>query len=183
MLKIIRNSLRLAIWLFLPFVFTSYISPNAETVKTDSIIGSYHLSTSGNQSMALQGSIVFSTAIDFPTNGKPYSTINLELRNNENENSHSMGFLISKQNWDKELKRGKYKVPVKIHGFIKDFEGVFGFANFQEMGEIPFFTQKGKIEISHIGQKLLHGELELSLENADGNQLNIVGEFTATRRL
>jgi len=180
--QIFMKSLRLAIWFFLPFAFTSYNSPDVRKGESVFVEGRYNLRTSGNQPMLLQGTIVFSSAIGISSKGKAFSTIKLDLENNENEKAHSLGFLISKQNWNEELKRGNYKVPVKIDGFIKNFEGVFGFANIKEMGELPFFAENGKINISYVGPKMLYGNLEVKLENSEGKQLNIRGDFTAIRK-
>ncbi len=172
------KSVRLAVWLVLPFVFTSFISPYDGAF----VEGKYHLKTSDNEPMLLEGNIFFSAAIASSSKGKPFSVIKLDLENSGNSIVHSMGFLISKQNRNKELEQGKYKVPVKIDGLIKNFEGVFGFANIKEKGELPFFAENGNIEISYIGPKLLVGNLKINLKNSEGKDLNIKGEFTAIRK-
>ena len=179
--QLLIKTIKPILWL-LPLIFTSYTSPGVKTADLPFVVGSYNLKTSGNQSMSLQGAVVFRTEVAFSSRGIPRSVIKLELENNANEKEHSMGFLICKQNRDEELEAGRYKVPVQIDGFIKDFEGVFGFANFRDMGEIPFFAANGTIDISYIGSKLLYGELEINLANSEGKQLKIKGEFTATRK-
>ena len=179
--QIFFKSVRLAIWIVLPLVFTSYITPIEEYDSTF-VEGRYNLRTSGNQPMLLEGAITFSTAVAISLKGKPYATVKLDLENNGNEKMHSMGFLISEQNRNQELKKGHYKVPVEIDGLIKDFEGVFGFANIKEMGELPFFAEDGYIDIAYIGTELLYGNLDIRLENSEGKQLIIKGDFTALRK-
>lgn len=176
------KSVRLTVWLVMLFVFTSYISPYEKNRDVAFVEGRYHLKTSDNEPMLLEGNIFFSTAISSSSKGKPYSIIKLDLENSGNSVVHSMGFMISKQNRNKEIQQGKYKVPVKIDGFIKNFEGVFGFANIKEKGELPFFAEYGNIVISYIGPKLLIGNLKIKLKNAEGKHLNIKGEFTAIRK-
>ncbi|MCW5516401.1 hypothetical protein [Muriicola sp. Z0-33] len=176
------RSVRLAVWFVMPFVFTSFVSPFEEGNDRALVEGRYHLTTSDSKSKLLEGAVSFSTAIEISAKGKPFSVIRLDLENNENKKAHSMGFLISKQNWSKELRRGNYKVPVKIKGLIKDFEGVFGFADIKEIGELPFFAENGNINISYVGPELLIGSLEIELKNSEGKLLNINGEFTATRK-
>lgn len=178
----ILKSVRLTIWFVIPFVFTSHISPIDGSDALVVAEGSYHLRASGYQPMALQGTVVFSTVRAVSSRGKPYATIKLDLRHNGKEKVHSLGFLIRKQNWDEELEEGKYRVPVEIDGFIKDFEGVFGFANIKELGELPFFAVDGDIDISYKGPKFLRGDMQIKLRNSEGKHLNIKGEFNAIRK-
>ena len=180
--QILIKSVRFAIWFIIPFVFTSYNSPFKENKEPAFAEGRYTLRTSGNQPMLLQGTIVFSSNVTVSLKGQPSSTVKLDLVNNGNERGHSLGFLIRRQNWKEELRQGNYKVPGEIDGFIKDFEGVFGFANIKEMGELPFFTKNGIIGISYIGPNLLSGNLEIKLMNSEGKSLNIKGDFTAIRK-
>jgi hypothetical protein len=183
MSQITLKSFRLAFWIVLPFLFTSYISPLETKKGAVGVDGSYNLRASGYQPMALQGTVVFSAVKAVSSKGKPCSTIQLDLRHKGNGKVHSMGFLIRKQNWGEELEEGRYKVPAEIDGFIQGFEGVFGFANIKELGELPFFAVGGTIDISYIGPKLLHGDLEIKLRNSEGKYLNIKGDFNATRRI
>jgi hypothetical protein len=105
------------------------------------------------------------------------------LRNNENKDTHSLGFLICDQDNAKEIQRGSYKVPGKIEGFLNYFDGVFGFANIKALGEQPFFAESGRIVIADVGSVILHGKIDVQLENPEGKRLSIKGNFTAIRRV
>ncbi|MEX0289605.1 MAG: hypothetical protein AB3N14_10895, partial [Flavobacteriaceae bacterium] len=183
MRTILNKFLKVITWIVLPFFFTSYVSPEIYGEDNFIVDGNYNLKASGSHNLELSGIISFRTAIQYSDHNKPFSTLKLDLHSDQNDNKHSLGFLICEQNSERELRPGKYKVPNKIEGLLNNFDGVFGFANFQELGEIPFFAQNGRINITRIGPKVLHGTIEVTLKNAEGKQLNINGDFTAIRRI
>ena len=60
------KSARIAIWVSLPFLFTSYVSPD-KLLKSETALfeGSYNLNTSGSENLELTGTIDFVTTVEF----------------------------------------------------------------------------------------------------------------------
>ncbi len=166
-------------WAIVPLFFISsgtwdsYNKDNeAATIDT--------LRISGDFNMALKGEVYFETALETASDGTPFSTLKLNLKNHKE--SHSLGFFISKQNHSKQITMGTYKVLEHIDGFLNYFDGVFGFAHIKELGELPFFAHKGKITIFHVGKDSLRGQLAVVLENPNGQRIDVTGNFTALKQ-
>ena len=92
-----------------------------------------------------------------------------------------MDFLISKKNASHKISPGTYKVTNDSDGFLNYFEGIFGYANINESGEMPFFTNEGEIKIKYIDSKTVHGFLKLYLDNANNESIHIEGNFIAKK--
>jgi len=181
MSQFLIKNIKAGIWILIPLLFTSYISPRKIFEETVKLEGSYDLRTTGKSNLELTGEIDFETTIETSNNGIPFSTLKLNLKNNKKEVVHSLGFLISEQNNSSQLKQGTYKVSRKIEGFLNCFDGVFGFANIKVLGELPFFARKGKITILQINDRRLRGNIDITMESPNGKQIHITGNFTAAK--
>lgn len=143
--------------------------------------GSYSLQASGNLNQELRGGISFKTDIKTATDRTSFSILELKLKNDSDKIGHSMGFLISRQNQSHEITVGTYRVVEDINGLLNNFEGVFGFANVDVMGELPFFAQKGKIVITHLTKDTLEGSIMVTLRNSRKKTIKVNGHFMAIR--
>lgn len=166
---------------FLSFLFTSYISPGSFATAPDPGAGNYNLITTDGSNLELHGNILFDTAIERSGTGLISSVIQLQLKSNPTEVTHSMGFLISRHELSVMLPEGTYHIAKNSAGYFSNFDGVFAFANVSVLGELPFFAREGTIVISNIEQCSLEGSLEVKFRNADSKSLNIKGNFKAVK--
>lgn len=182
MSHLFNNMVRTVFCAAILLLFTSY-GPVKNTLNESMLLeGNYTLKATGDFNLELKGEIHFETALKISGDGTPFSILELNLENDKKESRHSMGFLISEQNRPKGISEGIYKVPKDIDGFLNYFDGVFGFANIEGMGELPFFAQKGRITIHRIHESSLRGTIEVTMQNSNGKKVNVIGDFTAVKQ-
>lgn len=147
----------------------------------DELCNKYILNTTGIVNTVFEGKVRFETSIKEANNGNSTSTLALKLENIEEGHQHALEFLISQQDSPNELPAGTYKVTKNIEGFIDSFDGIFGYANFKALEELPFFAKQGTITISGLHDDFLQGSLEITMNNADEQEITISGSFVASR--
>lgn len=182
MFNLLKRIFISTLWMIVLVLFTSGKSKSA---LVGSVLGNgnYSINTTGDIQRDFEGVIDFETVVVISSKGIKYSTLKLNLKNHENQQVHSMQFLISKENMgEQQITTGAYKVANDIDGFINCFDGVFGFANIRSFGELPFFANSGKIRIEYINQDVLKGTIVVAMNNAKNKKINIQGNFTANRK-
>ncbi len=186
--SLLSKIVQISIYLALPLLCTSYIPIGKLNVTTgipepgDNINdGGYTVKVFGDRNLDLKGTTEFETVVETLADGRHLSTLKLSLKNDKSEPSHTLGFLISKENDSGQLHPGSYKISKNIDGFLNNFDVVFGFANIEVLGELPFFAERGQIIVFEIGKDNLRGNLNIALRNANGNRLIVKGNFKAVR--
>lgn len=137
---------------------------------------SYHLKAPGELKEDLKGDFNFEKAIKV-ADGHVFSTLTLKLENEALH--HSVEFIISKKDLESESLVGTYEVSEKIGGFLNPFDGVFGYADINDLGELPFFADSGRIRIREISEGTLSGTMSVTLKNAKGNSIVLEGAFAS----
>lgn len=141
--------------------------------------GRYELRASGTLQIMLKGNISFVQEFEESREGKPYTTLTLDLQPDPAQPLHSLGIIISESNGRMPLQQGNYKVGQKIDGFLNCFEGVFGYANISPLGELPFFAESGVVSLHSVDSRGLKGSLEMNLRNSAGERIALSGSFSA----
>ncbi|WP_411029551.1 hypothetical protein [Spongiimicrobium sp. 3-5] len=182
MIHLLNKSIRTGLCIITLLLFTSYRPVNDSGNKSEFLKTSYTLTTTGDYSLELQGEFYFETTLETSGKGTKFSVLKLGLKSDENQLPYTMEFLISQRNRSNEISSGVYRVNNDIDGFLNYFDGVFGFADIQEKGALPFFTKKGKVVILRKEQDKLWGIMEITLRNEQGKQINISGNFSAIQK-
>lgn len=164
----------------LPLFLISNYRVEVPLGNPDELDSKYILHVKGTINTIFEGKVRFETSIKEANNGTPTSTLLLKMENVE-EGQLALGFLISKRNSTGNLPVGTYMVAKNIDGFMDSFDGIFGYANFKTLGELPFFAKKGTITISGLHDDFLQGSLEISMYNTNGQEIVISGGFMASR--
>ena len=162
-------------------LFTSYIPADTHPEENWPELGKYELSVKGDQELNLQGRIFYDYLVGTDQPQDQISTCRLQLRDENNRIEHSFDFYIADQKNIATIKQGDYLISKNIDGFFKDFKGVFGVADISELGELPFFTEKGKITISYAEDESIAGILQLILSNNMGETIEVEGKFFAPK--
>ncbi len=183
-LCVFTRIIRCGLWIVLPLLFTSYISPKTVWAAADPEAGNYILQVTGSSNLELNGNILYSTAIETTASGRKYTLMELRLDNRQLSEAHSLGFLISRPGSSVELSTGTYKISMNgTGGYFPNFDGAFGFANIDSAGELPFFAMEGTIKISRRDLNNMEGSLEMTFRNENSENLKIKGKFKAINRL
>lgn len=180
MSQLFIKTAHIGLWAIVLIFLVSEIKLNNNVIDENFFHGDYSLQATGNLNQKLVGVVNFETAIETANNGDTFSVLKLNLGNTEEELNHSMEFLIAKENRTKHISKGTYQVLRDVDGFLNYFDGVFGFANIDTLGELPFFAKSGEIRIESIDQDELVGTLRLLLKNTNGKSIRLKGNFVAT---
>lgn len=176
------KSLKVGLWLIFPLLFTVNKNLDVSADKPILPVGSYVLKVGGECELILRGAVKFTTATKKTRKGKEHTTFELALKDGQMTAGHSLGFFISENYSSARLKEGRYSVSKDINGFLDSFIGVFGFANIDPYGELPFFTKNGSIRLYNINGNLVKGNINVVFENHLGGNLTVEGNFIALRK-
>ena len=177
----ILKSLKISFWILVPLLFISNTKAEPLTVPNN-FEGNYDLKATGAIEQSLEGTVSFKAFTESSNNGTSFSSLSLTFVNNEQGFEHELEFIISEQNESELLSTGKYEIKDNIDGFLNNFDGVFGYANINIIGEQPFFTTMGKVVITRIGKADLKGYVDVNLRSNGGKVLMIKGDFHAIKR-
>lgn len=165
--------------ILIAFLCTSYI----QSLRLNDVIsleeGAYEISALGDIPLNLEGSVFVNIDEVVLEDGKSYTTMNLKLEGDGEVERHLLEIYIADPEISRPFTKRTYAVTENIQGFINDFRGVFGFADIDRFGELPFFTKKGQISIFHTDHKRMAGNLKLTLMNTLGRTIELEGDFTA----
>ncbi|QLG45149.1 hypothetical protein [Costertonia aggregata] len=173
---------KISFWVLVPLLFFSNGTLNTPVDPIDLENGSYVFTTTGDFDKKLKGDINFESKIEIDSDGTPFSTLQFNLQNKATAHGHAFGFLVSKAGTNEGITKGTYKVAKNIDGFLNCFDGVFGFADIAGLGETPFFARNGKITISHFNDKVISGFITITLQNTNGKNITVKGNFTAVEK-
>ena len=170
---------RMLFWTVMPMLFVSHNPIEERTIIQSISNAGYRLMATGDLQEELKGDFNFETNVKIANDGTKFSTLVLRLENDRMD--HAVEFLISKKDRDANEFRGTYEVSENINGFLNPFEGVFGYADIEELGELPFFAANGEVNIEEIDGALLTGTLSVTLKNATGAMINLKGSFASQK--
>ncbi len=172
---------KLALWVLVPTLFISGTKLDNRLVSTAHNYRDYNMQITGNLNNDLSGKVDFETSIVTTSKGVSFSTLKLKFDNQERFLEHSMEFLISKENTSGKFKSGTYEITRRQEGLLNYFDGVFGYANIDALGELPLFAKSGRIEIEYVDDIKVQGRLSVQMGNSIGNSVQIKGDFIATK--
>ena len=154
---------------------TSFIPLEESAASLWPELGRYELTVEGQEVLCLQGNIFYNSTQN------QLSAWNLVLRDESKEAEHALDFYIADQNNHNGVEQGNYPITENIEGLFKEFRGVFGFAEIDQLGELPYFTEEGRITINKIQKETLTGHLQLTLSNNNGETIRVEGKFIAPK--
>ncbi|TMM58759.1 hypothetical protein FEE95_04830 [Maribacter algarum] len=177
---IFSKAAKLVLWVLLPTLFISGTKLNTDTFSKVNSDEDYTLRASGNLNNSLNGTIRFETSVVTTSKGISFSVLKLKLESEKSLIPHSMEFLISEKESDSVLE-GTHKVSNNNEGLLNYFDGVFGFANINALGELPLFAKSGEIQIEYLDETNLKGVINIQMSNAIGKSVKVKGNFVATK--
>lgn len=172
---------KLALWVLVPVVFISGTKTDNHLSSGVSLDKGYTMQMTGNLNESFSGMINFETSFITTSKGVSFSILKLKLDNKESIVPHSMEFLISKENTAEVLPAGRYKVLKSQEGLLNYFDGVFGFANINVLGESPLFAKGGEIQIDYLDKITINGTFNITMSNTMGKSVQMKGKFGGTR--
>ena len=177
MYQIIIKSFKLIFLGFLPLLCISSIDSD-QSVVNDFVEDNWLRVVANNTIQELEGNMSFEHTSENFKDGQYFNSLKLRLKSDSGKVPNDVEFTISKENKIARLPVGHYRVN-PIDGFINHFDGVFGVANINSMGERPFFAADGTIHITKMEENNVAGRMNMTLSNGDGSIIKIVGKFEA----
>ena len=144
-------------------------------------MGKYAFQSTGDLSQYLDGKVNFESLIQIDDSRHSTSILKLKLDSEENGLPHTVEFLISQENTNKPVSKGSYLISQDPNGFLNNFDGVFGFANINSLGELPFFAKSGEVRLDFVDDFMVKGMLNVNLRNGNGKSINLEGDFVALK--
>lgn len=181
MLQIFKKSLKISALTLVPLLLFSNMRLDKHVLPKLTSYEAYNLRASGNLNKDLSGNIEFETITETLYNDNTLSVLKLRLRSDKKNDQHSMEFLISKENLSGYMPPGSYGIARDRDGLLSYYNGVFGFANIELLGELPFFAHEGEININYIDHEIVKGSMNISLRNANGEKIRLMGDFIASK--
>ena len=165
------------------FLCTSYIPTFQSFTKSEPQPGHYEIVVKGENPIYLKGFVDFKSQAATSRQGEPYTKWNIRLRNHQGADRHFLDFYLVNTFSTDELDTGSYPITENIESFFDEFKGVFGFADIDRLGELPYFSKQGRITIIDADEESLTGSLQLELRNAAGKMIAVEGSFSAAKEL
>ena len=163
------------------FLCTSYIPSFHPSSLSEPSPGQYEIVVKGDTPLLLRGTVNFESQPAITREGMSYTKWNIRLRNHEGGDRHFLDFYLVDALSSNALDKGSYHITENVESFFSEFKGVFGFADIDQLGELPFFSRQGRITIFEVGEKSLTGTLQLELRNASGKKIALEGNFMAVK--
>lgn len=179
MSKLFSKITKMCFYILLVSLFLSGTKLEEKPLLSSAISYDYTIEVSGGLSDHLSGVIDFESTIETTSKGIPFSTLNLKFDSSEEASHHSFEFLIAKENRNRILEVGTYKIISNKKGLLNYFDGVIGYVNIDTLGELPLFAKTGKINIYRLSKTEIEGSLDVELNNAGGQSVRIKGDFVA----
>jgi hypothetical protein len=141
--------------------------------------GTYSFSFNGELSFRLEGVATFENRIEVDKFGDTINKLLLRFTSIDDLEMQKLEFIIA-SNTKKHhgVSVGVHKIK-NLDCLFNSFNGVYGFADLGSVSELPFFIKSGDINITESYSNHVDGKLQVQLENANGESLNVKGPFIA----
>ncbi|MFC4095965.1 hypothetical protein [Euzebyella saccharophila] len=171
---------KMCLWVFLPMIFITGASMEGRDAALFSSLenGGFVFKTNQVQLDQMEGKANF--FYREASSSKGFHSIEIVFEDVLDHKGYKMGLTLKKEDRTNQGPIGYYKIDSKTLGFIPDNNGAFGYADVSILGEQPYYTKSGTINITHANEKVLHGIINLSLENFQEGNLKVTGNFIAT---
>ncbi len=121
----------------------------------------------------------FTTGTEVISNGAKFSVLKLHIEDDNIALEHSMEIVISKEKGLGRIGPGKYRIAKDEDGLLNYVDGVFGFLDSKNHGELPFFAHVGEITITQLDDEVVNGSMDIFFKNNTGNSIQMKGDFVA----
>ena len=181
MLKMIRflgKSVKVFCFGVIPFVL---VSGGSKSVSDNSSLelGTCSFNVDGNLSFHIDGGAIFENSTEEDKHGNKVDKLVLNFTTCGANQIQQLEFVIANNKIEQGgVQSGIYKIK-KLDHLINSFRGVYGFADLATVSELPYFVKSGDITITENYADNVGGKLEVQLENANGESLNVKGSFSA----
>ena len=177
----LQNRLKSGLWIILPLILLLFISNRIADRPLTVDEGMYEFLANGLAQEEISGKVAFQESEIVSKNGHLLNVLKINFKDTAINEGLNMEFLISLRSDAQSISEGKYYVNRYISGFVSEFNGVFGYANLNALGEDPYFSKTGHLNITSKSDELLQGTMKVTLEDVAGKKLQLKGSFKALR--
>jgi hypothetical protein len=135
----------------------------------------------GDNEIQVKSDFVFKEEIEVLPNGSQFTTIIISVPKKINglQELEELEFVIADSNRP-IMGSVNYSIG-EVPSFFGHGSKVFGVANYEIWGELPFFATSGNVRISHKEKEHLFGYIQMECHNQNGEKVKIRGPFAAQR--
>ncbi|WP_405399854.1 hypothetical protein [Maribacter sp. Asnod2-G09] len=177
-IQFIAKFLKIFFFGIMPFILLSGGSKgDLESIRVDK--GTCSFKVDGERSFHLDGKATFTKKIEQDKFGNTIDNLLLSFTSVDGGEKQTLEFIIaSTEKMNNGIPVGVHKIK-NLDRLLNKFNGVYGFADLGGISELPFFIKSGDVIITESFSNNVDGKLEVQLENANGESLNIQGSFKA----
>lgn len=140
----------------------------------------HSLRATGHLNEIFKGVMRFETMSEKAANGNSFAVLRLRMDHESEHPEYAMEFVISDMNDLSAISAGTYRIAKDDYGLLSYIDGLFGFANIKDLGELPFFVHNGQITIVQSDAERIKGSMNVTMENNDGKKFQLSGDFIAS---
>lgn len=163
------------------FLFTSYVPLNPDLSAFDSKNGTYTMIVKDRSDIVISGDVVGRLEKQLNSKGKVMTYLDLEFKDQFNPGRPTLDINIGLADDASLSDKVSFRFKENIEGFINGIEGAFAAASIDRCGELPYFSDRGKLFIEKVTGDALLGRFELTLSNSLGQTIGLKGNFNASR--
>ena len=157
----------------------SYISPRSLSFNEQLNPGRYSLEINRHEDQdAIEGPVYFEYT---GQNDQLIATriFKLHFVNSNNSGEPGFGFLIPLSDTEEGVGPIEYQVDPERRGFMNGFGTVFGYADLRGASPALYFTESGSISILTTSPEEVSGNIDMLLDDGNGNSIRLSGSFRA----
>lgn len=178
MISCVIRSLGLLLFCFLPFLLLS--GNRTEERRTQPMTMEWREWNGMELPDLLEGAMTtYAVEGKIRENGDRESVLKIQWRHRSDERTCSIVVTVVDPKVGLGVPLGSFAVARRISGFMEDFDGVFGYANIEALGELPYFTHYGSITIERVSDAEIGGYADLTFRSPEGSLFNLKGGFMA----
>lgn len=121
----------------------------------------------------------FQTGTETTYDGTRFSVLKIHIEDVNVASEPAVEFIISRKKSLGEIGPGAYRIAKDKDGLLNHIDGVFGFLDSKNSGDLPFFAHFGEITIADLGEEAINGSMDIYFKNTIGDAIHINGNFKA----
>ncbi|WP_405385047.1 hypothetical protein [Maribacter sp. LLG6340-A2] len=176
MIQVVIKSLKMLVFGITPLLLIAGGSESpVNNVRVDQ--GTFRFQFSGKNNDSKVGLASFQMKNEVDELGRKIKNLVLRFVPENGCNADKIEFIIA-SNINTNITTGNYEVA-DLDRLIHQYNGVYGFADINELSELPFFAKDGSLSINVDYNETISGNIEVTYENAEREPLTIKGFFNA----
>lgn len=177
MIHIIDRSLRILLLGIVPLIL---LVSGSDTEGERLVLkeGTCQFKILGKTNLDLTGVAMFKSISENEGRDILRNMLELTFEFNSETSKELIRFMVPQKLGQQNVEVGKYRIK-SVKGLLNDVEGTYGFTDLGTQSELPYFVNRGAINILKSDDNGLVGSVEMEFRNTEKEILHVEGFFNA----